>query len=34
MVIHPPVRNATVREMRDEEVLTMTQSIIGSVYRP
>ncbi len=34
MVIHPPVRNESVRGMRDDEVLTMAQSIVASVYRP
>jgi 1-acyl-sn-glycerol-3-phosphate acyltransferase len=34
MVIHPPVSNATIRQMSDEEVLNMAESVIGSVYRP
>jgi 1-acyl-sn-glycerol-3-phosphate acyltransferase len=34
LVIHKPVGNSTVRQMRDEELLTMVQTVIGSVYRP
>ena len=34
MVIHAAIRNATVREMQDEELLTTVQSVISSVYRP
>lgn len=34
ITIHTPVSNATARLMSDEELLTMTQNIIGSVYRP
>lgn len=34
IVIHTPVSNATARQMSDDELLTMVQNIIGSVYRP
>jgi len=34
IIIHPPVSNETARQMSDEELLTMVQNIIGSVYRP
>ena len=34
LLIHAPISNSTARQMRDEELLTMVQSVIGSVYRP
>jgi 1-acyl-sn-glycerol-3-phosphate acyltransferase len=34
VVIHRPVSNATARQLCDEELLTMVESVIGSVYRP
>ncbi len=34
LVIHTPVSNSTARQMRDQDLLTMVQSVIGSVYRP
>jgi 1-acyl-sn-glycerol-3-phosphate acyltransferase len=34
MVIHKPLKNATVVKMSDAEILTEVQNIIGSVYRP
>jgi 1-acyl-sn-glycerol-3-phosphate acyltransferase len=34
LVIHTPISNSTARQMTDEELLTMVQSVIGSVYRP
>lgn len=34
IVIHTPISNATVLQMCDKELLTMAESIIGSVYRP
>jgi len=32
IIIHAPVSNATTRQMSDEELLTMVQNIIDSVY--
>jgi 1-acyl-sn-glycerol-3-phosphate acyltransferase len=34
LVIHTPVSNSTACQMNDEELLTMVQRVIGSVYRP
>jgi 1-acyl-sn-glycerol-3-phosphate acyltransferase len=34
LIIHPPVSNSTVRQMSDEELLTLVHNIISSVYRP
>ena len=34
LIIHAPIHNSTARQMRDEELLTMVSSVIGSVHRP
>jgi 1-acyl-sn-glycerol-3-phosphate acyltransferase len=34
LVIHEPVNNDVIRQMSDEELLTMAQNVIGSIYQP